>query len=117
MAPSESILLVDDNASYLKTLGALLELEGYRVNQAHSVEAAIECLKQGEYSLVVLDWHLGDQSASELLAQLGQVRPRPRVMILTGLPEDLEIEAADTVISKGDTLRHLFDSIHRLTAA
>ena len=49
------ILLVDDDASLLATLGDFLESEGYEVAKAASGEKALAMLRISQPELIVLD--------------------------------------------------------------
>ncbi len=91
-----SVLLVDDDGLVRLTLGALLEDAGLDVVEAGSLKEARERLADGgAFELVVLDHSLGDGAGSELLGELRQLTPAPRVAMLTGLDavEGVKVDA------------------------
>lgn len=54
-AQGRSVLIVDDNADYADSLGALLELEGYRVHVLYDGRAALDWAGEYKPDVVVLD--------------------------------------------------------------
>jgi DNA-binding response OmpR family regulator len=65
-----SVLVVDDDAS-LRTLSrVLLELEGFSVTEAGSVEEAEAAIAAARPAVVLLDVHLGAAASDELFARL-----------------------------------------------
>lgn len=79
-----SILLVDDVAAVRQSLGRYLELSGYHVLPAASVEEAFACLRETAIDAFVLDLQLpARRSGLEVLQQLDEQGPSP-VIILSG---------------------------------
>ncbi len=82
MAPSESeqnhpagagtVLVVDDERNIRRTLGMVLEGEGYQVTEAESAERALELLHRPDQpiDLAIFDLKLPGMSGLEALAQL-----------------------------------------------
>lgn len=64
------ILLVDDDASLLGTLGDFLESEGYAVSLAESGEAAMEKLSRGTPDLIVLDMSMPGMGGMGVLERI-----------------------------------------------
>ena len=64
------ILLVDDDAATLETLGELLTAEGAKVTTATSAYAALEKAKNGDFDLVVSDIGMPGMDGIELIARL-----------------------------------------------
>ncbi len=52
---SYHILLVDDDREIVKSLGKLLELEGYKVYKAYDGMEALDCLMTEQIHLILLD--------------------------------------------------------------
>jgi two-component system, OmpR family, KDP operon response regulator KdpE len=59
------LLLADNLAQYRKSLRVYLELEGYEVVEAGTVEDAIELLKSSEFDLVLADLRMRDDDDSD----------------------------------------------------
>jgi len=78
-----TILVVDDEKNIRRTLGMVLQGEGYSVQGAASAEEALEILASEDVDLMVLDIRLPGMSGLEMLEQLrsGPV-PRPTLPVL-----------------------------------
>jgi DNA-binding NtrC family response regulator len=113
MTMSERLLLVDDDVSNRVTLAALLEDEGYLVEEAEGCGEAMERIGDGAYGVVILDWNLGRRSAAELLGPVRERHPQARVLILTGAAEELDLATvdADAIACKGDSFDVLLGHI------
>lgn len=81
-----SVLLVDDDAIFCKALGRALSPLGLSVRSAHSLEAAIEALRERPAEMIVVDLFLGDTSGLEALPALRELAPSARMVIATGHP-------------------------------
>jgi len=77
------ILLVDDDANILTTLGMRLEAMGYRVATASDGPAAIEATARTEPDLVLLDLRLPGMSGLEVLSAIKATHPTTEVVLLT----------------------------------
>jgi two-component system KDP operon response regulator KdpE len=111
-----TVLVVDDDESLRMLCRINLELDGYRVLEAGSIEAAREVLAGGEVDAILLDLHLGDGDGRELLASLGT--DRPPVALFTGsekIGPDLHA-AADAVLAKPFGIEHLAETVRKLIA-
>lgn len=81
-----TVLVVDDQPEILRTLTRFLNVKGYDVETAASVDEAIPVLAQGRIKAVVLDLRMSPRSGLELLKfiredeTLGELP----VVILTG---------------------------------
>jgi len=93
-----------------------LELDGYRVLEAASLEDARQLLAAGGIDVMLLDLHLGDGDGRELLASLGS--DRPPVALFTGsevIGPELHAQA-DAVLAKPLGIEHVTDTVRRLLA-
>ena len=66
------LLLVDDDARYLRSLELLLRAEHYSVRTASNVAEAIELLQQDDFDVAVLDLNMPGGNGTELLRFLGR---------------------------------------------
>ena len=78
------ILLVDDDERLRRAAGKVLAAEGYQVTVAASGAAALECLRQAAFALVVSDLRLPDLDGMALLKQVRELVPAAEVVVLTG---------------------------------
>jgi DNA-binding response OmpR family regulator len=110
----KTVLVVDDDDSLRMLCRINLELDGYRVIEAGSLEAARQLLADEHVDAMLLDLHLGDGDGRDLLASLGP--ERPPVAFFTG-SETIgpELQAsADAVLAKPFELDALADTVGRL---
>jgi DNA-binding response OmpR family regulator len=80
--------VVETDGAIRSLLVTLLQLEGYRVDQAATGRAAVEYLRVClESVVVVLDWDLSDRSGAEVLSDLAEdttVMCRHAVVAMSG---------------------------------
>ena len=82
-----NILLVDDHPMVLHSLSGLLKSQGYGVSTADGCQRAREELLGGQlFDLLLLDYHLPDGSALDLLCELRERLPR-HVVVISGISD------------------------------
>ena len=79
-----SLLVVDDEESVAVTMGAILEMDGYRVSLATSGAEALQKLREDEFDLVLTDLRLDDADGLSIVNEVGRVNPDSVSIILTG---------------------------------
>lgn len=79
-----SILLVDDEEIILKSLGNLLEKEGYKVSQAVSAEAGLALFHENKHRLVITDLIMNGLGGLELVRRVKLLKPETQVLVITG---------------------------------
>jgi len=112
----KTVLVVDDDPSLRLLCRVNLELDGYVVVEAASPAEARAALAGVRIDAMVLDLHLGDEDARDLLATLGD--EAPPVAIFTG-SETLSPEllaAAEVVLAKPFGLEELRTAVDRLVS-
>ena len=90
--PVEADALVTEDDPFLRRLiRALLEDEGFTVAEAGTGQEALRAARESDLRLVVLDVGLPDVSGLDVLAELGRLPVRPRVLVITAdrAPETL----------------------------
>jgi two-component system response regulator AtoC/two-component system nitrogen regulation response regulator NtrX len=89
-----SILLVDDEASVLYTLEAILKPEGYLVARASSAEEAYVLFQAEQFDLVITDLTMPGDSGMTLLEKLLAMKPEILVIMITAYgSEAVAVEA------------------------
>lgn len=89
-----SILIVDDEASVLYTLEAILKPEGYSISRASSAEEAYLIFQNGSFDLVITDLTMPGDSGMVLLERLLRDKPEVLVIIITAYgSEAVAVEA------------------------
>jgi two-component system response regulator RegA len=83
--PTErSVLIVEDDRSFLQRLAKALEQRGFTVVTAESVADGLRQLDKAAPAFAVVDMRLGDGNGLDVIAALKQRRPDARGIILTG---------------------------------
>jgi two-component system response regulator RegA len=83
--PSDrSLLIVEDDKSFLQRLARAMESRGFVVTTAESVADGISCLQTTSPAFAVVDMRLEDGNGLDVISALKQRRPDARAIILTG---------------------------------
>lgn len=83
MAARARVLLVDDEAVFLRSMAARLEMRGYEVGTATSGPDALDAIQQRGYDIVVLDHRMPGMDGLETLARLRKIEPLLPVILLS----------------------------------
>jgi len=80
------ILVVDDEPGIRRSLGGVLEDEGYAVKTVESGEACLAALADGEFELVLLDIWLPGMDGMEVLTRIQEIpsTERPIAVMISG---------------------------------
>ncbi len=96
------ILIVDDNPTYVDGLKAILQEQGYFVDYALGVMAALEKIKSKEFDLIFVDMKmydftggLSDRAGLNLVPLIKSKSPRSKIVILTAGSKDTD--AVETI--------------------
>lgn len=83
--PSErSLLIVDDDKSFLQRLARAMEGRGFSVSTAESVSDGLSQVEKAAPAFAVVDMRLGDGNGLDVISALKKRRPDARGIILTG---------------------------------
>jgi DNA-binding NtrC family response regulator len=117
--PAKTILVVDDDPSIRLLCRVNLELDGYRILEAGTLEEARIQLDRAEVDALLLDLHVGAEDGGALLRELHDRESGVRVALLTGTVDIDTVDArlADAVLPKPFTLEALAGTVRRLTDA
>lgn len=85
----ESILIVDDDPTFCKTLRDILQTRGYRVETETEAEKVLEHMEQDYKLLVILDLKLGNDNGVDVLMNIRQRYPTKPVVMVTGYREGM----------------------------
>lgn len=91
----QSIVIVDDDLNFSKTLGGILKERGFQVTEVPDPRNLADKLKP-EGEVVLLDMKLNDLEGLEVLKEIRKVYPYLPVILVTGYREEMAkaIEAA-----------------------
>jgi signal transduction histidine kinase/CheY-like chemotaxis protein len=81
---SRTILLVDDEATFLDALEEVLDLDGHRVLKARDGQEAVRQFQSQPARLVILDLRMPGMSAQACLKRLRKINPRVKVIVVSG---------------------------------
>lgn len=79
-----TLLLVDDDRPFLHRLERAMEKRGFEVSTAASVAEGLVQVNENPPAFAVVDMRLDDGSGLDVVAQLQEIRPDSRAIILTG---------------------------------
>ncbi len=114
-----TVMIIEDDPQMARMLTMLLEFEGYRAVICSSPERALECIREAQPDVVVMDFYLGKTRAPELLRSL---REDPelrsiRVIVVSGEDQEAAVRAAgaEMFLLKPFTVEELVGYIRRLS--
>jgi two-component system response regulator RegA len=85
MVPTDrTLLIVEDDKSFLQRLARAMEGRGFVVATAESVAEGLMQLETASPAFAVVDMRLGDGNGLEVISALKRRRPDARALILTG---------------------------------
>ena len=116
MQPPDTLLVVDDEPSLRLLCRVNLELEGYRVLEAESLDEARSVLRSEPVCVVLLDVHLKGERGLDLVEDIRSMEPPGAVALLTGESaiDDDARRAVDAVLPKPFSLEELSATVARL---
>ncbi|MEJ2118277.1 MAG: ActR/PrrA/RegA family redox response regulator transcription factor [Alphaproteobacteria bacterium] len=79
-----TLLIVDDDRAFAMRLSRAMENRGFQVNVASSVEDGLAALRNEPPAYAVVDLRLDDGTGLDVVAQLKELKPEARVVMLTG---------------------------------
>lgn len=89
--PRKLVFFVDDDEDLRSVMRILLDEEGYRFEEASTLEGAREFLKGTMPDVLVLDMVLGPASGSDLLRDLAMQKNGPVTVLISGVVDLVEI--------------------------
>jgi two-component system, response regulator RegA len=83
--PAErSLLIVEDDKSFLQRLARAMEGRGFVVTTAESVADGLSQVEKAAPAFAVVDMRLGDGNGLDVISAMKRRRPEARAIILTG---------------------------------
>lgn len=84
IGPDPSLLILDDDETFLRRLTRAMEKRGFAVTPVESVARAREVVEVSPPAYAVVDLRLEDGNGLEVVAVLRERRPDARIVVLTG---------------------------------
>ena len=94
---SISILLVDDNRTFVDTLAERIRLKGYAPLVAYNGREALEIARSNEIQIAVVDHDMPDMDGLVVITKLKEIDPAIRTTLLTGHGDDKLREATEAL--------------------
>jgi DNA-binding response OmpR family regulator len=113
-----TVLVVEDDAALRMLCRINLDLEGYRVLEAETIDRAEQLVASEPIDVVLLDLHVGERRGTELLPLLRAERPDAAVCLLSGTSETdpPDEEGVDGFIRKPFEIEVLSETVQRLAS-
>lgn len=84
---SKRILLVDDNAVFLKSATEKIQREGFQVDSTESGLEAFDLIRSQRYDVAILDLDLPDLSGMDLIKVLKAQSTHTQIVIISAYPD------------------------------
>lgn len=109
-------MVVDDDASIRFLCRVNLELDGWRVRDAATLDSARRQLADGAVDVVLLDVHVGIDSGVDFLDEVRRDHPGTPVAMLTGSVGSPTLDGVtpDGIVAKPFTLDELVGTVQKL---
>jgi two-component system, NtrC family, response regulator HydG len=85
----ESILIVDDDPNFCRTLKDILKTRGYRVVTESDPDRVLEHMEQTYMLTVLLDLNLGGKDGLDVLKDIRAKYPSKPVVLVTGMKDNM----------------------------
>lgn len=115
-----TVLVIDDNAAFIRVAKTLLELEGHRVLAAATGQEAIKVVNDfpGDIHFALMDIFIPGEDAIGRYSALRELKPRMKIIActgtdLTGVMENLLSAGVDGVVRKPFTVDELNDILSK----
>jgi len=107
--PALRVLLIDDDVDFVDSMSGILEIEGYRVETAHSADEASAGLKGFDPEVALVDIRLGQENGLELVSRLQKEKPALTCVVVTAYAD---VDTAIQALKAGayDYLRKPFEA-------
>lgn len=115
-----TVLVIDDNAAFIKVAKTLLELEGHRVLVAANGQEALRVVGDytGDIHFTLMDILIPGEDAMRRYSALRELKPGMKIIActgtdLTGVMENLRTAGVDGVVRKPFTMEELNDILSK----
>ena len=114
LTPTETILVVDDDAAIRRYVSTALMNSGYQVLTEPSGKSGFACFLEhaDDIDLVVTDIVMPEMSGPEMVRRIQQYRPAVKILFMTGYhPSDVNFPPACGVLRKPFSREAMLSSI------
>jgi DNA-binding response OmpR family regulator len=89
-----TVLVVDDDPAARRLVSIWLEERGFTVHDAEDGETGLREAARLHPDVVLLDWRMPDENGPSICRRLSETVPRPAIVMLTGLDDPRDRDAA-----------------------
>jgi len=86
--PAEPVLIVDDDQTSCRFMADVLSAAGYRVEWTTDDDGAVERVHRSPYALVIADVTMPAVSGTEIVADLGRIRPGSPALLVSAFADE-----------------------------
>jgi len=104
---AETICLVDDDTSVLKSIGRLLRSDGLAVRTFAEASGFLAYISKNRVELVVLDIRMKQVTGLEVLARLCSLSPQTQIIMISGREDFVARSIANQVGAVGFFIKPL----------
>ncbi|TMA64996.1 MAG: response regulator [Deltaproteobacteria bacterium] len=119
--PAEPVLIVDDDLASCRFMAEVLAGAGYRVEWTTDDDGALERVHRSPYALVIADVTMPGVSGTEIVADLGRVRPGAPALLVSAFADEAARAAARRLgvplLAKPFAADRLLATVRALTTA
>jgi DNA-binding NtrC family response regulator len=90
----ETVLVIDDDKSILRTFTRILQRAGYSTETAENGKEALDKIQARDYDVALIDVVLGDSNGLDLLPKIEENSPKTIKIIVTGVDTTERIDEA-----------------------
>lgn len=94
------VLVIDDDPSVCKTVGLLLEDNGYRARTYTDPNKAIEAADEESCQIALVDLRMPKVDGIEVVSRLREIDPRMHIIVITAYPD---LDSATETMRRGAT--------------
>jgi CheY-like chemotaxis protein len=95
-APPPTILVVDDDPAFLRSLELILEIDGFAVTTAENGVRGLQAFRNRGPDVVLIDVMMPKLDGLEAVRQMRRERPGAKIIVMSGSvrPDDLDLPTA-----------------------
>lgn len=94
MSENDSILFVDDNVNFCKTMSMVFKRLGYDTHTAFEGVEAVKLVRERSFDLIFMDIKMPNLNGVEVLHEIKLVRPEGIVVMMTAYTNDVLVSEA-----------------------
>jgi CheY-like chemotaxis protein len=94
MEDKTSVLIVDDNASFCKTISLVLKRKGYAVTTATGGQEAVKEVEKRPFDMIFIDIKMPEMNGVETYRKIKKIRPEIAAVMMTAYAVDDLIQEA-----------------------